>query len=100
MTKKQRECCPLFTEALHSGGSFEEGLLFSQTTARKSEPAYCFRIPGKGRGSKRVGTRSLVLLHCPFCGAPPKAGEKRAEPGAEPPEFRRSRDGDKVWKED
>ena len=83
MVKKQKECCPLFTEALHSGGSFEEGLLFSNKTARKSEPCYCFSIPGKGRGSKRVGRRSLVLIHCPFCGAPPKAGEKRQELGEE-----------------
>lgn len=73
--KKQVECCALFTEALHSGGSFEQGLVFSRGGVRPSEPCYCFRIPGKGRGAARTATRSLVLNHCPFCGvAPPQAG--------------------------
>ncbi len=77
MAKKHRECCPLFTEALHSGGSFEQGLLFSREPGGKSGGVcYCFRIPGKGRGGKRTLTRNLVMEHCPFCGAPPKAGPK------------------------
>lgn len=79
MAKKQTECCALFTEALHSGGSFDEGILFARGPGKKSGTAgtaYCFRIPGKGRGSKRTATRSLVMEHCPFCGAPPQAGPK------------------------
>lgn len=77
MAKKQVECCSLFTLALHSKGSFEEGLILSRTPGRKSGGVcYAFRIPGKGRGGKRVLTRNLVLLHCPFCGAPPKGGPK------------------------
>ena len=80
-----QECCPLFTEALWSDGSFTEGLLFPNRPGEKSRPCYSFNIPARGRGRKRVVGRNLVMEHCPFCGAPPKAGRKPEEPKPEEP---------------
>lgn len=76
--KRVRECCPLFTEALWSDGSFTEGLIFPSGKGERAgaRACYAFSIPGRGRGKQRRPSRSLVLEHCPFCGSPPKAGPK------------------------